>query len=133
METKLGVFSAFGCEKQKRTTSEVYVHTMQTNSRFIVTLVEGYKPVVIGSKATMREWKTNNRDTIENRDMFVDISLMKKSISPREAFPINHILRFFLNSDFSLLLCDAGVINIKRNVLYACGVLISQPIQRTNY
>ena len=46
------------------------------NLWFIVTLVEGYMymymyihvSVVTGSKAIMRERKTNNRDTIENRD-----------------------------------------------------------------
>ena len=32
-----------------------YIHTMQTNLRFIVTALEGYIPVVIGSKAIMRE------------------------------------------------------------------------------
>ena len=39
---------------------------MQMNLRFIVMLVEGYIPVVIGSKAIMHEWKINNHDTIEN-------------------------------------------------------------------
>ena len=38
------------------------------NLRFIVTLVDGYIPVVIGSKVIMREWKQNNPDTIENHN-----------------------------------------------------------------
>ena len=32
-----------------------YIHTVQMNLQFIVILVEGYIPVVIGSKAIMRE------------------------------------------------------------------------------
>ena len=48
------VLSAFGSDKQKRTTSEVHTHYA---NEFAVTLVEGYMyiPVVIGSQASMRE------------------------------------------------------------------------------
>ena len=34
-----------------------YIHALQMNLPFIVTLVEGYIPVVIGSKAIMHECK----------------------------------------------------------------------------
>ena len=34
-----------------------YIHALQMNLQFIVTLVEGYIPVVIGSKAIMHECK----------------------------------------------------------------------------
>ena len=34
-----------------------YIHGLQMNLQFIVTLVEGYIPVVIGSKAIMHECK----------------------------------------------------------------------------
>ena len=34
-----------------------YIHGLQMNLQFIVTLVEGYIPVVIGSKAIMHERK----------------------------------------------------------------------------
>ena len=34
-----------------------YIHALQMNLQYIVTLVEGYIPVVIGSKAIMHECK----------------------------------------------------------------------------
>ena len=34
-----------------------YIHALQMNLQFIVTLVEGYIPVVIGSKSIMHECK----------------------------------------------------------------------------
>ena len=63
-------------EKQNRTTS--------VNLRFIVTLVEGYIPVVIGSKAIVRKWKINNFGTIENRNIWLVIYRgLKKLVSPK--------------------------------------------------
>ena len=50
-----------------------YVHAMQMNLQFIVMLVEGYTHVVISSKKVMCEWKKNNRDTIENRNICLPI------------------------------------------------------------
>ena len=50
MEMKFGQLSF-----QLSEVLQKYIHTMQMNLRFIVTLVEGYIPVVIGSKAIMHE------------------------------------------------------------------------------
>ena len=57
MEMKLGVGQCFQLTevRNKSEPLQKYIHTMQMDLRFIVTLVEGYIPVVIGSKAIMRE------------------------------------------------------------------------------
>ena len=55
METKLGQSSQLSEVRNKSELLQKYIHTMQTNLRFIVMLVEGYVPVVIGAKAIMRE------------------------------------------------------------------------------
>ena len=78
MEMKLGQSFQLSEVRNKSEPLQKHIHTMQINLWFIVTFVEGYIPVVMGSNAIMREWKTNNRDTIENRKkMFADISWMK--------------------------------------------------------
>ena len=61
-----------------------YIHALQMNLQFIVTLVEGYIPVVIGSKAIMHECKNKELRYYQNsRYIFADISWMKtKLISP---------------------------------------------------
>ena len=64
-----------------------YIHALQMNLQFIVTLVEGYIPVVIGSKAIMHECKKKIYHELRYyqnlRYIFANISWMKKkSISP---------------------------------------------------
>ena len=54
METKLGQSFQLSEVRNKSELLEKYIHTMQMNLRFIVTLVEGYIPVVISSTAIMR-------------------------------------------------------------------------------
>ena len=55
MEIKLGQSFQLSEVRNKSEQLQKYIHTMQMNLRFIVTLVEEYIPVVIGSKAIMRE------------------------------------------------------------------------------
>ena len=55
-ETKSGQPFQLSDVRNKSELLQKYVHTMQMNLWFIVTLVEGYVPVVIGSKAIMCEW-----------------------------------------------------------------------------
>ena len=54
METKLGQSFQLSEVRNKSELLEKYIHTMQMNLRFIMTLVEGYIPVVISSTAIMR-------------------------------------------------------------------------------
>ena len=69
--------------KSKLHVLQKYIHALQMNLQFIVTLVEGYIPVVIGSKAIMHECKKELRYYQNSRYIFADISWMKtKSISP---------------------------------------------------
>ena len=65
MEMKLGQSFQLLEVRNKSEPLQKYIHTMQMTLQFIVMLVEGYIPVIIGSEAIMREWKTNNRNTIE--------------------------------------------------------------------
>ena len=61
-----------------------YIHALQMNLQFTVTLVEGYIPVVIGSKAIMHGCQKELRYYQKSRYMLADISWMKtKSISPK--------------------------------------------------
>ena len=80
METKLGVFS----DVRNKSEPLQYVHAMQVNWRFIVMLVEGYIPVIISSKAIMREWQ-NKHDAIENRDTCLPIYRWWKQIDIAQA------------------------------------------------
>ena len=85
MEMKLGQFFQLSEVRNKSELLQKYIHNMQMNLRFIVMLVEGYIPVVIGSKAIMRELKTNNHDTIENRDIRLAIYRGWKQIDIAQA------------------------------------------------
>ena len=51
METKLGQTFQLLEVRNKSELLQKYIHTMQMNLRFIGLLVEGYLPVVIGTKA----------------------------------------------------------------------------------
>ena len=78
METKLGQSFQLLEVRNKSELLQKYIHTMQTNLIFIVTLVQGYIPVVIGSKAIMRKWKKKMRYYRKSQSMFADISWMEK-------------------------------------------------------
>ena len=67
---------------------EKYIHALQMNLQFIVTLVEGYIPVVIGSKAIMHECKKELRYYQHSRYIFADISWMKTKIDIAHAYCI---------------------------------------------
>ena len=55
MEMKLGQSFQLLEVRNKSEPLQKYIHTMQMNLRFIVPLVEGYIPVIVGSKAIMCE------------------------------------------------------------------------------
>ena len=58
-----------------------YIHTMQTNLWFIVTLVEGYTYLWLSALKQSCVNEKNNRDTIENRDMWLaDLLWMKQAL-----------------------------------------------------
>ena len=73
METKTEQSFELSEVRNKSKLLQKYIHALQINLQFIVTLVEGYIPVVIGSKAIMHECKKKNCDIIKIRDIFLPI------------------------------------------------------------
>ena len=57
METKTELSFELLEMRHKSKLLQKYIHALQMNLQFIVTLVEGYIPVVIGSKAIVHECK----------------------------------------------------------------------------